>query len=38
LHDDSSHAADSLRYFALAMTDGDDGWSKPLKADVGWIV
>jgi phage terminase large subunit len=38
LHDDSSHAADSLRYFALAMTDGDDGWSKPLKADVGWVV
>lgn len=39
LHDDSSHASDSLRYFALAMRDGgDDGWSKPLKADTGWIV
>jgi phage terminase large subunit len=39
LHDDSSHASDSLRYFALAMQDGgDDGWSKPLKADTGWIV
>lgn len=39
LHDDSSHAADALRYFALAMTDGaDDGWSKPLKVDAGWVV
>jgi phage terminase large subunit len=39
LHDDSSHASDALRYFALAMQDGgDDGWSKPLKADTGWIV
>jgi phage terminase large subunit len=39
LHDDASHASDALRYFALAMVDGgDDGWSKPLKADVGWVV
>jgi phage terminase large subunit len=39
LHDDSSHAADAFLGFAMAMTDGaDDGWSKPLKADVGWVV
>jgi phage terminase large subunit len=39
LHCDASHASDALRYFALAMVDGgDDGWSKPLKADTGWIV
>jgi phage terminase large subunit len=39
LHDDASHASDALRYFALAMTDGgDNGWNKPLKPDVGWIV
>lgn len=39
LHDDASHASDALRYFALAMQDGaDDGWSKPLKIDNGWIV
>jgi phage terminase large subunit len=38
LHCDASHAADALRYFALSMVDGDDGWSKPLKADTGWVV
>jgi phage terminase large subunit len=39
LHDDSSHAADAFLGFAMAMTDGaDDGWSKPLKPDVGWVV
>lgn len=39
LHDDASHASDALRYFALAMQDGaDDGWSKPLKIDVGWVA
>lgn len=39
LHDDSSHAADAFLGFAMAMTDGaDDGWSRPLKADVGWVV
>jgi len=39
LHDESSHAADALRYFATAMEEGNvSDWSKPLKADVGWIV
>lgn len=39
LHDDASHAADAFLYFACAMRDGgDDGWSKPLKVDTGWIV
>lgn len=38
LHDDSSHAADSLRYFAIAMQDGDDNWGKPLKVDTAWVV
>lgn len=39
LHDDASHAADAFLYFAMAMTDGgDDGWSKPLKAQTGWVA
>lgn len=39
LHDDASHAADAFLGFAMAMTDGaDDGWSKPLKADAGWVA
>lgn len=38
LHDDSSHAADAFLAFAVAMQDGDDGWAKPLKVDVGWVV
>lgn len=39
LHDDASHAADAFLGFSMAMQDGaDDGWSKPLKADVGWVV
>jgi len=38
LHDVNSHAADALRYFATAMQEGDSGWSKPLKADIGWVV
>lgn len=39
LHDDASHAADAFLYFAMAMTDGgDDGWSKPLKQDAGWVA
>lgn len=39
LHDDASHAADALRYFALAMQDGGaDTWSKKLVPEVGWIV
>lgn len=39
LHDDASHASDAFLGFAMAMTDGaDDGWSKPLKPDVGWVV
>lgn len=39
LHDDASHAADAFLGFAMAMTDGaDDGWSKPIKIDTGWIV
>jgi len=38
LHDINSHAADALRYFATAMQEGDSGWSKPLKANIGWVV
>jgi phage terminase large subunit len=39
LHDDSSHPADAFLGFAMAMTDGaDDGWSKPLKPNLGWVV
>jgi phage terminase large subunit len=38
LHDENSHAADAFLAFAVAMQDGDDGWAKPLKVDVGWVV
>jgi phage terminase large subunit len=38
LHDCNSHSADSLRYFATAMEEGDRGWDKPLVVDTAWVV
>lgn len=38
LHDWTSHGSDAARYLAIGLRDAVDDWSKPLKADAGWIV
>ena len=38
LHDQNSHAADAWRYVAVAIDEGTDSWSEPIKINTKWIV
>jgi hypothetical protein len=38
LHNWASHTADSFRMGAVSLETDRGDWSRPLKADVGWIV
>lgn len=38
LHNWASHPSDSFRYGCISLEKAGGDWSKPLKADVGWVV
>jgi len=38
LHDWTSHAADSMRYFAVAINEDTTGWSSNITIDTKWVV
>jgi hypothetical protein len=38
LHDWTSHAADSMRYFAVAINEDTTGWSSNIPINTSWVV